>query len=1778
MFLIRFFFAASITLAVTIAASAQQKTPIDDSIVRESETFENTLQATWPTKGKDAKAWKAEGTKASAANDHRSATGSFASSALLDKKNADTWLQLGREYLAIETDKYSEKSAFARNASSSAYIAYTRSQTSEAKAEALAVLAESLGARDQWRPALRIYKMSLGFAADADVQQAYDEAFNEHGFRMLDYTSDNESNAPRICVQFSEDLAKGRIDFTNYVTVNNEKPASVRVQGSQLCVEDLLHGKRYEVKVRSGIPSTEDDLLPKPVELTVYIRDRSPSVRFSARNYVLPRTGQQGIPIVSINTKLVKATIYRIGDRRLTEEVLDGDFQKPMETYQLSQLANQKGEKLWSGEMPVTSKLNEEVTTAFPVDTLLPNLKPGLYVIAASAAEEGAKPDNDSDADSDSSLKTTQWFVVSDLGLTAFSGADGVHVYVRSLGAASPVADTEIRLVARNNEVLGTAKTDAYGVATFEAALTHGAGGLAPALVIARGAESDYGFLDITKQAFDLSDRGVGGRAPPGPLDAMLFTERGVYRPGENVYITALLRDAAANAVPSTPLIVKLFRPDGVEDRRETLADQANGGRSWQIALPETAMTGSWRLAAFVDPKAPALYEKTFLVEDYVPERLEMKLTASQPVIAAGSPGVIDLAGRYLYGAPASNLGLEGEISISASSEVSGFSGYRVGLETEKFTTVRKELEALPNTDGTGAASLSIALPDLPQTSKPLNADVVVRLREPSGRVLPDKIAMKVNTGKSFIGVKPLFDGSVPEGAAAEFEIVGIDPDGKQTAINGLKWELQRVESQFQWYSRDNRWSYELVNYENRVAGGTINTAATGTVHIKAPVDSGNYRLDIASATAQGPVTSYSFSAGWFVSETSDTPEILNLALDRASYIPGDDVKVTIMPRMAGQALVAIVSDRVLATQMIDVAASGGSATFKAEPAWGPGAYATAILYRPMDSAAKRMPSRAVGVKWLPIDTKSRTLSVALETPPAVRPAGPVTVSASISGLDTGENATVVISGVDLGILNITRYKTPAPASYFFGQRRLGLEMRDLYGKLIDGMQGVRGVVRSGGDEGGLEMSGRPLAETPLAVYSGPLQTDVNGNARVTFTLPPFNGTMRLAAQAWTPSKIGSGEKDVVVRDTVVAQATPPKFLMLGDSSNLHLSIEDVEAPAGTYQLTAKGDGGVEVVGSAERTLTLELEKRVSQTIPIKGASVGDGHVSFSLTGPGNVAIERTYAIAVEPPAPNVRRRTTQMLAATTGSLRVGSELIRDLVPATAKISVTASRTASFDVPGLLIGLDRYPFGCAEQTTSRALPLLYYDEVASRARISKEPKAKAAIEKAIARLYEMQSSSGAFGLWGPYGEDMWLTAYVTDFLTRAREKGYAVRDTNYEISLDRLKNTVNNARDFKKGGEDLAYALYVLARSGRGVLGDLRYYADTKIDAFSTPIARAQIAAGLAMLGDKERATLTFASALSSLVTPDPQVPLAYRADYGTQLRDAAAVLALMGESGASTPQLQKAFNIVVKLRAQQKETTTQESLWLLLAARTLDAQNKDLALQVNGVPVKGSFQTVLSGSDFAGPIEITNVSAILPNAASERLQTTLTPAQFTSQGLVIANRGPEAVPASVLVTGEGMEPEPSAESGFKIERKTYAPDGREIPFDKLKQNDRVVVVLKVTEVDPKLAQIVVEDRLPAGFDIENPALLKGSDLKAFSWLPSAYTPVFSAFRDDRFVAAFSLTDAGRKVPAQITMAYVMRAVSPGIYTHAGARVEDMYRPDRFARTSGAKVEITAAQ
>ena len=1724
-------------------AYAQDRPFVLPDTEREAREYDAYLKAQWPSEGNSAKGWRSRGQAAMNANDPRGATGYFASSVVLEPNDAQTWLDLSRAYLAIQTKKYNEQRSFRRNASSTAYIAYSRAKADNLKAAALATLAQSYGTRSLWRPAIDAYKESLRLVDNADVRAAYEQVVAQHGFRMLDYTVDSDAASPRLCVQFSETLAYGRVDFSKFVSVNGEDPAGVRVQNSQLCIEELLHGRRYQVKIREGLPSAVNEDLAKTVDLTVYVRDRKPAVRFTSQAYVLPRSGQQGIPVVAINTQSVKVNIYQVGDRRLANEVLDGSFGQQIDSYRAGELEKTKGRLLWTGDMPVKTQLNEEATFAFPIDELLPELKPGLYVMT------GQPDDGSGDSANDYGYRATQWFVVSDLGLTAMTGSDGIHAFVRSLADAKAKAGIEVRLVARNNEVLSTATTDEKGAIRFEAGLTRGTGGLAPALLVAREENGDYGFLDLTKAAFDLSDRGVGGRQTPGPLDAMVFAERGVYRPGENVYLTALLRDDRGYAAPGVPLTLKIYRPDNVEFSRELLQDAGDGGRSFTLEVPKAAMTGTWRAAIYSDPKRAPIGETAFLVEDYTPERLEMSLTPAKEEITTESGVEVKVDGRYLYGAPASDLGLEGEVNVSIrAGGPAGYDAYSFGLDDETFAALRKPLENLPNTDDQGSATVQAELPALTQTTKLLKADVVIRMREPSGRVLAETTTLDVRPAKPFIGIKPDFKGSHSgDAGSSAFEIVVLNRDGKPIALKGLAWELSRLETRFQWYNRDGRWDYETVTYVRKVSNGTLDVEAGAPATIEAATGYGRYRLEVTAPGSGALPASVAFSSGWYASESGDTPDILDVALDKASYKPGEQAQVKISPRMAGEAIVAIVSDKVLAMQTVTVPEDGATVSFEIGPDWGPGAYLMAELYRPMDTEAKRMPGRAIGVKWLGFDDSDRTIGVSLELPEKVRPNQALNIPLTVTGLTSGETARVTVAAVDVGILNLTDYKAPQPDKYYFGQRRLGTEIRDLYGKLIDGMQGVRGTIRSGGGAGpsGAGIQGRPLNAKPVAFYSGIVEVGEDGKAEVSFDIPAFDGTLRVMATAWSAGKLGHAAKDVIIRDPVVVQGTPPKFLIIGDNSELHLSIRNVEGAEGEYTLASVSDGSTTVADSAsDQTFSLKTGERKDIALPVSGDSLGSASVDVVLTGPDGLSIERSYAFQVDPAAPNVTRRTVSTLAARSGSLRVTEDLVSGLIPETARVTINVGREAALDVPGLLLALDRYPLGCAEQTVSRALPLLYVNELADAVGLSGEDGAKARIQSSIDRLTLMQSSSGTFGLWSPRGYDLWLTAYVTDFLTRAQEKGYRIRSTVVESALDRLKNSVNYAAEFKKGGEELAYALYVLARSGRAVVGDLRYYVDEKIENFATPLAQAQLGAALAMYGDKERAQRAFGVALRGL-KPDPAPDIAAnRTDFGTALRDGAAMLTLISETRMLPGDVPDLLSVVSRRRAASGMTSTQENAWLLLAAKSLIDQSKGLTLEVDGQAESGPVQRVIGSAD-------------LVNAP-----------------FVVKNTNEEEVSASVLVNGASATPEPAASAGFTIERRVYTTNGEEVQFDKVKQNDRFVVVLKVNEAAAKLGHIVVEDRLPAGFEIENPRLLKGTDLKAFSWLDKKTNPAHTAFRDDRFTAAFSETRANKKQPASWTMAYVMRAVLPGSYTHPGAYVEDMYRPERFARTAPGKVEI----
>ena len=454
-------------------------------------------------------------------------------------------------------------------------------------------------------------------------------------------------------------------------------------------------------------------------------------------------------------------------------------------------------------------------------------------------------------------------------------------------------------------------------------------------------------------------------------------------------------------------------------------------------------------------------------------------------------------------------------------------------------------------------------------------------------------------------------------------------------------------------------------------------------------------------------------------------------------------------------------------------------------------------------------------------------------------------------------------------------------------------------------MQGTRGQIRTGGDSAGAELQGSPPTQKPLALYSGIVTVGADGTAEISFDIPEFAGTARVMAVAWNATKLGRATIDVTVRDPVVLTATLPRFLLNGDKGTMSFDLDNVEGAPGDYSISVKTSGPVKVTGNPTTTVKLAAKQRTSMALALDAGGAGTANLDVDIKGPNGLTLARHYALDVKAATQVLARRSIRTLAKGE-SLTLTSDMFSDLVSGTGSVSLSVGLSTALDAATILKALDRYPHGCSEQITSRAMPLLYVNDLAAGAHLAMDTAVDQRIKDAIERLLARQGSNGSFGLWSAGGDDAWLDAYVTDFLTRAREKGFAVPDVLFKNALDRIRNSVVNANEPEKdGGRDLAYGLYVLARNGAAPIGDLRYLADTKLANLATPIAKSQLAAALALVGDKTRAERVYGAALDALA-PKPVLEFG-RIDYGSALRDAAALVSLASEGNAPRATLTQA-------------------------------------------------------------------------------------------------------------------------------------------------------------------------------------------------------------------------------------------------------------------------------
>ncbi|WP_114966051.1 alpha-2-macroglobulin family protein [Alkalilacustris brevis] len=1668
-----------------------------------------------------------EARRARAAGNHVRAANHFGA-ALNISDAADTWLDYGRALLDNESPNFATRRDYRNRAFLAAVNGYLRAESPALRASIAAFMAEALEQNGRGRDMIPALRLAQSLQPRDDVAAMLDEAIGKYGFRVIDHQVENQLAQPRICAIFSEELVPGGVDYAPYVQMAAQGLA-IEAEDRQLCIDGVQHGQRYTLTLRAGLPAESGEVLARPVTLNVYVRDRAPLVRFPGRAYVLPAGGEMALPVETVNTGALDLVLRQVSDRNLVRAMQEEVFARPLSPWQQDMLSEDMTQEVWRGSAELPTELNRDMLGRLPLAEMAGALEPGIYTL------EAAVPG----ADRWDTPAATQWFVVSDLGLSSMQGVDGLHVVVRSLTDAGAKPGAVVRLIARSNAVLGEAETDARGYAMFAPALTRGTGGAAPALLTVSDADgADMAFLSLTDPEFDLSDRGVEGREPAPAVDVFLTTDRGAYRAGETVHLTALARDSQTDAIEGLPLTARLIRPDGVEYARSRTDEAGAGGHTAAFDLAGSAPRGMWRLELFSDDPDRPLASHGLLVEDFLPERIDFDLSLPEGPIRLGDSPQLSIEARYLFGADAADLPIEGAVTLRAAEALAGFPGFRFGQHDDPFRPVSESLPFGERTDDSGRASLLLPLPDIADPARPLEMVLALRLSEGSGRPVERRLTHPLTPEAPVLGIRPLFDDVVPEGDEARFQVVAVGAEGAPAPAR-LSWTINRVETRYQWYQLYGQWNWEPVTRRERIASGEVTLDGSGPAQIAAPVGWGRHELRIERLDGPYAAASTAFNAGWYAAgDTVDTPDMLELSLDRADYTPGDTAQLRLVPRHAGTALVSVMSNRLIDMQVIEVEEGENIVPLAVTDEWGAGAYVSATVLRPMSEAGERNPARALGLAHAAVDPGARRLAARFDMPPEAEPRAPLDIALRVDGIAPDETAHATIAAVDLGILNLTGFASPDPDGHYFGQRKLGMGLRDIYGRLIDATQGAMGTVRSGGDAAASARSDAPPpTEELVAWFSGPLSVDDDGYARAQMDLPAFNGTVRLMAVVWSQGGVGQAEADLLVRDPVVVSASLPRFMAPGDESRLLLELTHATGPGGTVALDLAAPPGV-TLGAAPDSVDLPEGGRARLSVPITAQEPGLHEITVSIATPDGQTLARPLMLPVQANDPQVARQNRLSLAPGEG-LTLDENLFADLRPGSASATVAVGPLARFDVAGLVRMLDHYPYGCTEQVAAAAMPLLYVGQTAQAMGLADTAGVAERIDAAIRDVLANQGSGGGFGLWAPSSGDLWLDAFVTDFLSRARTRDHAVPEAAFRMALDNLRNRINYAPDFDAGGAPYAYALMVLAREGAAAIGDLRYYADTRAEAFDTPLAAAQLGAALAAYGDQRRADAMFARA-AALVDAAMREGNVWRADYGSGLRDTAGLLALAVEAGSeAVPREALAQQVAA---ASSGRLSTQEAVWTLLAAHALVDRPAPDGLSIGGAPVTMPVLPVVDARALAragGSIEIRNDGT-------------------QPQMLTLTSFG---IPA---------EPEAAAANGYRITRSHYSIEGQPVQLDAVPAGTRIVTVLEVAPFEDRRGRLMVNDPLPAGFEIDNPNLLRGGDLRALDGFDLLDVTDHAEFRQERFLAAVDWDGA-----RPFRLGYVMRAVSPGSYHHPAASVEDMYRPELRGRTAAGRASVT---
>ncbi|MFM4950003.1 alpha-2-macroglobulin family protein [Aeromonas dhakensis] len=1538
-------------------------------------------------------------------------------------------------------------------------------------------------------------------------------------------------DAPALALVFSGPLAP-KANWQSWLSVSE---GGKQVQGEWILADDgrtlyfpnVQPDKSYEVSLKAGLgPSSQNwTLKTRPLEA---------GASFTASGMVLPLRDELRLPISAVNVDEVNIDFFRVDAEYLPRFLAEYRPGAGMGNWELEQITK-RAKRVFSGRYGLELDANRRETRLINVKE--PQLaEAGVYFAVMS-------PLGNYDW-----RKETTYFAVSDMGLSARRYRDQLEVFVSSLASADPLKDVQLSLLDEKGNRLQVQTTDPQGHRRFDQVQG------ARLLLAEQG--NHLAVLRLDGAALDLSTFDLGTQ-PWQAQQLYLFSGRDLYRPGERLDSEILLKGQDGQLLPGMAVELEVKQPDGQLLEQKRLLPDSLGAAHYGLRLPDDAPLGRWTIN--LKTAAGSRFEWPFLVEEFLPERLKLQLGKGPDgeVTSLDTALTLPLQGDYLYGAPASATKAKAEVKLSrATMPFTQWQEFTLGdvLLAEQA----KDLEPLNLTldaQGQGTFSLADEL-DGVRALGPLEVAYRVSLSEPGGRAVNrSRTQYGWPAGSQWPALKADFVADRVEGGKPlPFQILNLDAQGQPVA-GAVKVRLINEYRDYYWHYADGEgWKYEFNSQPYLEQEQTLQLDGKGPTPLTLQLAAGWYRLEVENS--QGHQSSLRVEIGsyaWGGGGEQARPDKIAITLDKRAYLAGDKAKVTLVAPRPGKGLLLVEDgDGLRWWQRIELEVAGGDAKdargefeIPVSPEWQRHDLHISAQIAAPDSASKPAGKqqgqslRSVGLVPLTLDREARRLPLTLSAPDKAVPLTRLEVTATSSPNSQGR---VVLAAVDRGVLNISDYQPLDPFEIFFGRKRFAQDLFDNYGQVIPPQDGKLARLNYGGDRAPLKKGGALESRVEIAaLWSGEVSFDESGKAVIPLDLPNFNGELALMALAWNEQQVGEAERAVKVVAPLVAEIGWPRFGARGDETRALVQLRNMSGEDQTLSLVWTLNGGLKAHGELPGTLFLKNGEEQWLTLPLTviGAS---GVASLQLAASGkDFAISRDWTLPLRSPWPAETRQRYQMLAPGQEMAFAPAELA-GLDPANLQGLLSLSGTPPWDPATQWQALADYPYACLEQTLSRAWPYLLTtaDERTawSKPAAGKKAANEADVQRALLqRLQRLQLPSGGFGLWdGRSDEEQWLTAYAADYLLARKEAGDIVPEAMLNQALNRLQSYLTDSQYGERWSSApehsrlayQAYSAYVLARVGKAPLATLRLIWEQQADHARSGLPLLHLSLALSAMGDEQNAAKALSRALATERGDD------YLGDYGSPLRDQALELSLLRQHKLAMDRWPALSVKVADTLAHRQWLSTQERLALLRLARFDPAV--DWQAKVTSSLGSGS----LSGS------------APLQQGTPEALAVS-----------TVTNEGKSSLYVQRTLVGYPEKAPTRLSQGISVTRSWFNSDGQRFDPTKVKVGDLVVVRLNVSSESAVPDALLVE-MVPAGFELENPALGNSIKLEELSiegkpaW-QSEWNDYLKhqEFRDDRYTAALDLSEGSNQ-----QLVYLMRAVTPGRYQVPPTQVEDMYRPE----------------